>query len=392
MRTLYIDCSMGCAGDMLTAALLELHQDKDDFLSRMNAALGGKAVLTAAPDSKYGLRGTHVTVLINGDEKGEKTHHHHEHTSITEIMAFIDSVPLDEAIRENAKKVYSIIAEAESRVHGHPMENVHFHEVGSLDALADVLSVCALMHELAPERILASEVNVGSGTVRCAHGVLPVPAPATELILRGVPIYSGQIKSELCTPTGAALLKYFVLKFGAMPTMKIENAGCGTGKKNFECAIVVRAFIGETANDGEEIIELACNLDDMTPEELAFAMEELFSLGALDVYFTNIGMKKSRPGVKLTCMCREKQRERMLECIFKHTTTLGVREYACKRYELGRSEKAVRTQDGEVRVKISSGYGVVREKAEYEDLAAIARKSGKTIAQIRSEVLKANKQ
>lgn len=392
MRTLYIDCSMGCAGDMLTAALLELHPDKDDFLSRMNAALGGKAVLTAAPDSKCGIIGTHVTVLINGDEEGEKTHHHHEHTSITEIMAFIDSVPLDEAIRENAKKVYSIIAEAESRVHGHPMENVHFHEVGSLDALADVLSVCALMHELAPERILASEVNVGSGTVRCAHGVLPVPAPATELILRGVPIYSRQIKSELCTPTGAALLKYFVSEFVAMPTMKIENAGCGTGKKNFECANVVRAFIGETADDGEEIIELACNLDDMTPEELAFAMEELFSLGALDVYFTNIGMKKSRPGVKLTCMCREKQRERMLECIFKHTTTLGVREYACKRYELGRSEKAVRTQDGEVRVKISSGYGVVREKAEYEDLAAIARKSGKTIAQIRSEVLKANKQ
>lgn len=392
MKTLYIDCSMGCAGDMLTAALLELHPDKDDFLSRMNAALGGKAVLTAAPDSKCGIIGTHVTVLINGDEEGEKTHHHHEHTSITEIMAFIDSVPLDEAIRVNAKKVYSIIAEAESRVHGHPMENVHFHEVGSLDALADVLSVCALMHELAPERILASEVNVGSGTVRCAHGVLPVPAPATELILRGVPIYSGQIKSELCTPTGAALLKFFVLEFGAMPTMQIENAGCGTGKKDFKCANVVRAFIGETANDGEEIIELACNLDDMTPEELAFAMEELFSLGALDVYFTSIGMKKSRPGVKLTCMCREKQREQMLECIFKHTTTLGVREYACKRYELGRSEKAVRTQDGEVRVKISSGYGVVREKAEYEDLAALARKSGKTIAQIRSEVLKADKQ
>lgn len=391
MRTLYIDCSMGCAGDMLTAALLELHPDKDDFLSRMNAALGGKAVLTASPDSKCGLRGTHVTVLINGDEEGEATRHHHEHTSITEIMAFIDLVPLDEAIRVNAKKVYSIIAEAESRVHGHPMENVHFHEVGSLDALADVLSVCALMHELAPERILASEVNVGSGTVRCAHGVLPVPAPATELILRGVPIYSGQIKSELCTPTGAALLKYFVRKFGAMPTMQIENAGCGTGKKDFECANVVRAFIGETADEGDRIIELACNLDDMTPEELSFAMEELFTLGALDVYFTSIGMKKSRPGVKLTCMCRERQRKQMLECIFKHTTTLGVREYVCKRYELGRSEKTVRTQDGEVRVKISSGYGAVREKAEYEDLAALARKSGKTIAQIRSEVLKVNK-
>lgn len=391
MRTLYIDCSMGCAGDMLTAALLELHPDKDDFLRRMNAALGGKAVLSASPDSKCGLRGTHVTVLINGDEEGEATRHHHEHTSISEILSFIDSVPLEVKVREDAKKVYSLIAEAESRVHGHPIENVHFHEVGSLDALADVLSVCALMHELAPERILASEVNVGSGTVRCAHGVLPVPAPATELILRGVPIYSGKIKSELCTPTGAALLKYFVWKFGAMPTMQIENAGCGTGKKDFECANVVRAFIGETTDEGDRIIELACNLDDMTPEELSFAMEELFTLGALDVYFTSIGMKKSRPGVKLTCMCRERQRKQMLECIFKHTTTLGVREYVCKRYELGRSEKTVRTQDGEVRVKTSSGYGAVREKAEYEDLAALARKSGKTIAQIRSEVLKVNK-
>ena len=391
MRTLYIDCSMGCAGDMLTAALLELHPDKDDFLRRMNAALGGKAVLSASPDSKCGLRGTHVTVLINGDEEGEATRHHHEHTSISEILSFIDSVPLEVKVREDAKKVYSLIAEAESRVHGHPIENVHFHEVGSLDALADVLSVCALMHELAPERILASEVNVGSGTVRCAHGILPVPAPATELILRGVPIYSGQIKSELCTPTGAALIKYFVWKFGAMPTMQIENAGCGTGKKDFECANVVRAFIGETTDEGDRIIELACNLDDMTPEELSFAMEELFTLGALDVYFTSIGMKKSRPGVKLTCMCRERQRKQMLECIFKHTTTLGVREYVCKRYELGRSEKTVRTQDGEVRVKTSSGYGAVREKAEYEDLAALARKSGKTIAQIRSEVLKVNK-
>ena len=391
MRTLYIDCSMGCAGDMLTAALLELHPDKDDFLRRMNAALGGKAVLSASPDSKCGLRGTHVTVLINGDEEGEATRHHYEHTSISEILSFIDSVPLEVKVREDAKKVYSLIAEAESRVHGHPIENVHFHEVGSLDALADVLSVCALMHELAPERILASEVNVGSGTVRCAHGILPVPAPATELILRGVPIYSGQIKSELCTPTGAALLKYFVWKFGAMPTMQIENAGCGTGKKDFECANVVRAFIGETTDEGDRIIELACNLDDMTPEELSFAMEELFALGALDVYFTSIGMKKSRPGVKLTCMCRERQRKQMLECIFKHTTTLGVREYVCKRHELGRSEKTVRTQDGEVRVKTSSGYGAVREKAEYEDLAALARKSGKTIAQIRSEALKVNK-
>lgn len=383
MKTLYIDCAMGCAGDMLTAALLELHPDRDGFIARMNDALGGKAVLSAAPDRKCGVMGTHVTVLINGDEEGEPERHHHHHTSVAEITEFIDTVPLADVVKDNAKAVYTHIAEAESRVHGHPIENIHFHEVGSLDALADVLSVCELMHELAPDKVLASPVNVGSGFVKCAHGVLPVPAPATELILRGVPIYSGQIKSELCTPTGAALLKHFAEAFVPMPVLRVERAGCGTGKKNFETANVVRVLLGETDEQKERIIELVCNLDDMTPEELGFTMEELFKLGALDVYFTNIGMKKSRPGVMLTCMCRSDKRDEMLRCIFKHTTTLGVREYVCNRYNLTRSEAPVETQYGSIRVKTATGYGVKRSKAEYDDLAKLARENDTTIVEIR---------
>ena len=383
MKTLYIDCAMGCAGDMLTAALLELHPDRDGFIARMNDALGGKAVLSAKPDRKCGVMGTHVTVLINGDEEGEPERHHHHHTSVAEITEFIDTVPLADDVKDNAKAVYTHIAEAESRVHGHPIENLHFHEVGSLDALADVLSVCELMHELAPDKVLASPVNVGSGFVKCAHGVLPVPAPATELILRGVPIYSGQIKSELCTPTGAALLKHFAEAFVPMPVLRVERAGCGTGKKNFETANVVRVLLGETDEQKERIIELACNLDDMTPEELGFTMEELFRLGALDVYFTNIGMKKSRPAVMLTCMCRADKRDEMLRCIFKHTTTLGVREYVCDRYNLTRSTDTVQTEYGAVRIKKAEGYGVKRSKAEYDDLAKLARENGTTIAEIR---------
>lgn len=383
MKTLYIDCAMGCAGDMLTAALLELHPDRDGFIARMNDALGGKAVLSAKPDRKCGVMGTHVTVLINGDEEGEPERHHHHHTSVAEITEFIDTVPLADEVKENAKAVYTHIAEAESRVHGHPIENIHFHEVGSLDALADVLSVCELMHELAPDKVLASPVNVGSGFVKCAHGVLPVPAPATELILRGVPIYSGQIKSELCTPTGAALLKHFAEAFVPMPVLRVERAGCGTGKKNFETANVVRVLLGETDEQKERIIELVCNLDDMTPEELGFTMEELFRLGALDVYFTNIGMKKSRPGVMLTCMCRSDKRDEMLRCIFKHTTTLGVREYVCNRYNLTRSIDTVQTEYGAVRIKKAEGYGVKRSKAEYDDLAKLARENDTTIAEIR---------
>lgn len=383
MKTLYIDCAMGCAGDMLTAALLELHPDRDGFIARMNDALGGKAVLSAKPDRKCGVMGTHVTVLINGDEEGEPERHHHHHTSVAEITEFIDTVPLADEVKDNAKAVYTHIAEAESRVHGHPIENIHFHEVGSLDALADVLSVCELMHELAPDKVLASPVNVGSGFVKCAHGVLPVPAPATELILRGVPIYSGQIKSELCTPTGAALLKHFAEAFVPMPVLRVERAGYGTGKKNFETANVVRVLLGETDEQKERIIELVCNLDDMTPEGLGFTMEELFKLGALDVYFTNIGMKKSRPGVMLTCMCRSDKRDEMLRCIFKHTTTLGVREYVCNRYNLTRSIDTVQTEYGAVRIKKAEGYGVKRSKAEYEDLAKLARENDTTIAEIR---------
>lgn len=383
MKTLYIDCAMGCAGDMLTAALLELHPDRDGFIARMNDALGGKAVLSAKPDRKCGVMGTHVTVLINGDEEGEPERHHHHHTSVAEITEFINTVPLADEVKDNAKAVYTHIAEAESRVHGHPIENIHFHEVGSLDALADVLSVCELMHEFAPDKVLASPVNVGSGFVKCAHGVLPVPAPATELILRGVPIYSGQIKSELCTPTGAALLRHFAEAFVPMPVLKVERVGYGTGKKDFEAANVVRVLLGETEAECEQIVELACNLDDMTPEELGFTMEELFRLGALDVYFTNIGMKKSRPGVMLTCMCRSDKRDEMLRCIFKHTTTLGVREYVCNRYSLTRSIDTVQTEYGAVRIKKAEGYGVKRSKAEYDDLAKLARENDTTIAEIR---------
>lgn len=391
MKTLYIDCAMGCAGDMLTAALLELHPDRDGFIARMNDALGGKAVLSAKPDRKCGITGTHVTVLINGDEEGEPEHHHHPHTSVAEIMDFIDAVPLANEVKRNAKAVYSLIAEAESTVHGKPIENIHFHEVGSLDALADVLSVCELMYELAPEKVLSSPVNVGSGFVKCAHGVLPVPVPATELLLRGVPIYSGQIKSELCTPTGAALLKHFAEDFVPMPVLKVEYVGYGTGKKDFEAANVVRVLLGDTEEQKEQIVELACNLDDMTPEELGFAMEELFKLGALDVYFTNIGMKKSRPGVMLTCMCRAAQRDEMLRCIFKHTTTLGVREYTCDRYSLTRSIETVQTRYGAVRIKTAGGYGIKRSKAEYDDLAKLAKENDATLSEIRNETYKITK-
>ena len=238
------------------------------------------------------------------------------------------------------------------------------------------------MELLAPEQVLASPVHVGSGQVRCAHGILPVPAPATALLLEGIPIYGGSIRGELCTPTGAALLRRFVTRFGPLPPMRVEKTGYGMGTKDFEAANCVRTMLGQTEESAGHILELACNLDDMTPEAVGFAMEQLFAAGALDVYTTPIGMKKNRPGVLLTCMCREDDREAMLRTIFRHTSTLGVRVSVCDRYTLSRRQYAVQTPDGEIRVKESSGWGVLRRKAEFEDLARIARQTGKSIAEV----------
>lgn len=405
MRTIYLDCSMGAAGDMLMAALLELLPEKDTFLQKMQSLGLPGLEISAEPSVKCGITGTHMRVLIHGEEEGrphvhaaeahahshadapEAAHAHvhvhpHHHTDLDELTHRISHLNVSEAVRSNILAVYQSIADAESRVHGVPVEQIHFHEVGSLDALADVTGVCLLMELLAPEQVLASPVHVGSGQVRCAHGILPVPAPATALLLEGIPIYGGSIRGELCTPTGAALLRRFVTRFGPLPPMRVEKTGYGMGMKDFEAANCVRAMLGQTEESAGHILELACNLDDMTPEAVGFAMEQLFAAGALDVYTTPIGMKKNRPGVLLTCMCREDDREAMLRTIFRHTSTLGVRVSVCDRYTLSRRQYAVQTPDGEIRVKESSGWGVLRRKAEFEDLAHIARQTGKSIAEV----------
>ena len=405
MRTIYLDCSMGAAGDMLMAALLELLPEKDTFLQKMQSLGLPGLEISAEPSVKCGITGTHMRVLVHGEEEGhphehaaeepfhshadapEAAHAHvhvhpHHHTDLDELTHRISHLNVSEAVRSDILAVYQSIADAESRVHGVPVEQIHFHEVGSLDALADVTGVCLLMELLAPEQVLASPVHVGSGQVRCAHGILPVPAPATALLLEGIPIYGGSIRGELCTPTGAALLRRFVTRFGPLPPMRVEKTGYGMGTKDFEAANCVRAMLGQTEESAGHILELACNLDDMTPEAVGFAMEQLFAAGALDVYTTPIGMKKNRPGVLLTCMCREDDREAMLRTIFRHTSTLGVRVSVCDRYTLSRRQYAVQTPDGEIRVKESSGWGVLRRKAEFEDLAHIARQTDKSIAEV----------
>lgn len=400
MKTLYLECNMGAAGDMLMAALLELHPDPQDFLGRMNA-LGLPGVRVEAERAKKcGVVGTHVSVSVFGAEEDaaqQAAHHHHHARGLTDISRLIDALPLPERVRADARAVYGLIADAESHVHGEPVTEIHFHEVGALDAVADVVGVCLLLHELGVDRVLASPVHVGCGEVRCAHGLLPVPAPATAHLLTGVPVYGGAIRGELCTPTGAALLRHFAESFGPMPTMRVLRIGCGMGKRDFEAANCVRALLGEQAEDAAggpcgpdgRVAELCCNLDDMTPEAIGFAMERLFEAGALDVYTTPIGMKKNRPGVLLTCLSTPENRERVLKALFLHTTTLGVREALLGRYTIKREIASVETPDGPVRIKHASGYGAEREKVEFDDAARIAAQTGESLAAVTARLLAA---
>ena len=385
MKTLYLDCQMGAAGDMLAAALLELCPDKEEMLRRLNA-LGLPGVRYQAEKSvKCGILGTHLSVTVDGEEEGEHHHdhheHHHAHHGLHDIRHIVSHLEIPEAVRENVIAVYDCIAQAESQVHGVAVEQIHFHEMGAMDAVADVTAVCLLMHTLGNPKVVASPIHVGSGQVHCAHGVLPVPAPATALLLEGIPTYGGSIRGELCTPTGAALLRHFVSEFGPQPAMVVEKIGYGCGKKDFERPNCVRAMLGQSQDTQGDIWELACNLDDITGEEVGFAMERLLEAGALDVYTTAIGMKKNRPGVLLTCLCQEQQRDAMVKLLFLYTTTLGVRERPWSRRTLARTMETRDTEYGPVRVKTVSGFGVRREKAEFEDLAWIARDNGISLRQ-----------
>ena len=427
MKTLYLECNMGAAGDMLTAALLELHPDPQGFVERMNRLGLPGVVFAAQPAVKCGITGTQVSVTVGGEEEEshdvplhshvhetaqdeahpghahdhvhghdhghthehdhehshEHGHGHHHHAGMGDIRHILSHLDIPQPVRQDAEAVYQLIAQAESHAHGRPVEEIHFHEVGTLDAVTDVVAVCWLLHDLAPEQIVASPVHVGCGQVRCAHGILPVPAPATAYILQGVPTYGGSVQGELCTPTGAALLKHFVQRFGPSPVMRVEKTGYGMGKKDFEAANCVRAMLGQTQEESTTIAQLACNLDDMTPEALGFAQERLWEAGALDVTTAPIGMKKNRPGVQLTCLCRLEDREKLVSVLFAHTTTLGVRESLCTRYTLDRSQRTVETEHGPVRVKEARGWGVTREKPEYEDVANIAREHGLTLDQVK---------
>lgn len=395
MNTLFIECNMGAAGDMLMAALSQLIPDRKQFEEEINQ-IGLKGVkISGFPVEKCGISGLGMSVRIQGREEEEVLGHTHthDHDGLEDILHMINSLAVSDQVKADAIAVYRLLAGAECFVHQKELKDLHFHEVGTLDAVADIVGVCMLMEEIGPEKIIVSPIHTGSGFIDCAHGTLPVPAPATAKLLEGIPIYSTGLKGELCTPTGAALLKYFGDEFGPMPPMSVSKIGYGMGKKDFEAANCVRVFMGEpfpeiTDGANEKVAVLTCNLDDMTGEAMGFASELLFEEGALDVFSTSIQMKKNRPGQTLSCICRPEDAQRMAKLMLKHTTSFGVKKELADRYKLEISFSDYETEYGKIRIKEGTGYGLQKSKPEYEDLRKLAKIQGLSLDEVKKALFK----
>ena len=394
---------MGAAGDMLAGALVSLlsKEEQESFIKMINNIGVDGVKVSLSDDAKCGIVGKHFKVEIDGVEEHshdvhEHEHHHeheqehghhheHHHHGKGPFPKELEAVAEKLDCPNDIQKVYELLAEAEAKVHGKYVSEIHFHEVGMKDALIDIASVVYLMNKLKVDKVVVSPVNVGFGKVKCAHGILPVPAPATAELVKGIPTYAGRFEGELLTPTGAALLKYYADEFSYQPLMNVIKCGYGTGNKNFESANVVKAVLGEVTDEliSENVIELNCNVDDMSAEDMAYATKALIENGAKDAFVTPVIMKKGRSGMLLTVLCSAIDKERFVSLIFKHTSTIGIRVKETERIILNRHEETVHTKLGDVRVKYSEGYGVKREKPEFEDLRKLAEENNISVAEAR---------
>ena len=420
MRLAYLECFSGMSGDMFLGALVDTGVSPR-LLEDTVAALGVGARLETSRVVRSGISATKVDVWVDGEkdlpreeywakqpghdhlhEHGHNhahshhaesapaealveapTPHQHEHAHgrhLTQIREIIGKSGISESAKKTAIEIFEALGTAEAKIHNVPVEDVHFHEVGAVDAIVDIVGAAVGAEALGVDAIIASPLNVGGGTVKCAHGTFPVPAPATVELLQGIPIYSSDIKAELVTPTGAAIIKTLASRFGAFPEMKIEKSGYGAGTRDFPShPNVVRLTIGESVatsagkTASETISVLEANLDDLNPQVFGYVMDRLLHEGALDAFAMPVQMKKNRPGTLLTVLCKPEEASRLTQLIFAETTTLGVRQRDEVRQTLARRWESVRTPWGEVRIKIASMNGTVTNYApEYEDCRKIA--------------------
>lgn len=455
MKTLFFECNMGAAGDMLMSALYEVCDQKDLFLKTINEVFAPYQItVQAEPMAKCGILGTHMKICVDGKESTSshsvvpslRSFSLHDRiknaspkndvpadtdvplqfTDYDSLLSTIENLSLPEQVKEDAKTIYKLLGTAEAKVHGSTLSQIHFEEPIGLDAIADVIGCALLVYLINPEQICASPIHVGNGFIRYAQGVISIPAPATAELLTNVPFYTGSITGELCTPTGAAILKHYVKQFSSMPQMMPQTIGYGMGKKDFEIANCIRIFLGETlhgktpsweepdfpsmdATDAEQetsqdaasendmepkddveskdnvddgfpwddsVLAISCNIDDMTGESMGLATEILMTAGAIDVYTIAIHMKGNHPGIQLTCICEMEDRDKFTGLFFLHTSARELRYQVYNRCTLESTFVTRSTAYGDIRIKKSSGYGIEKEKPAFEDLKSVVLKNG----------------
>ncbi|MGE4283791.1 MAG: nickel pincer cofactor biosynthesis protein LarC [Clostridia bacterium] len=390
MRVLYFDCFSGISGDMTLGALLDLGIDKQQFLDELKKINAEGYAIEFSRAKKNGIEGMNVEVVLHDHEHHEhhndgnhhthehkrEAHHEHEHRNLNDIEKIINESTLDENIKKLSKAMFTKVAQAEAKIHGTAIEHIHFHEVGALDSIVDIVGVAICIHILKIDKIMSSPLHDGTGFIKCQHGLIPIPAPATLEIMReaSIPVYSTGIKSELVTPTGAAIIAALSEEFGSMPEMIVEKIGYGAGKRDMEIPNLLRVAVGELKKKDEshEVTVMETTIDDMTGEVSGYVMERLFSIGALDVFYTPIYMKKNRPAVKLTVICSHDKVDSVEHVILQETSTIGIRKYRTERVCMNREIVSLETPYGIVRVKVSTLDDIKKCAPEYEDCKKLA--------------------
>ena len=411
-KNLYFECASGISGDMAVAALIDLGADREKLLKVLGSIPAEGFKVEISDVVKNGVKCCDFNVIL--DEKHENhdhdtdylfghkhqhVHHHHEHRNLGDILHIIEHTELSENARNLAAKIFKIVAEAESKAHGVALEEVHFHEVGAVDSIVDIVAFAFCFDDLGIERVFIPSLTEGTGEIRCQHGILPIPVPAVVNIVQeyGISMKITDTKAELVTPTGAAIAAAVRTDETLPKEFKITKTGFGAGKRNYEKPSILRAFLiefneetvaaEEKRESADEVTKLEANIDDSTGEELGFAMEQLFEAGALDVFYTPCFMKKNRPAYMLTVLCKNEDSEKMEEIIFNQTTTIGIRRAKTERSVLTRETLLIDTPYGEVRIKLVNHNNRKRFAPEYEDVAVISRRTGISFGKIYNELV-----
>ncbi len=407
-KVLYVDCFSGASGDMILGALIDAGLPIEALREALGSLALGDVRLRAERVERSGIGATSFTVEggteANPQGHSHEEHHHHDdhhhhdhhhHRGLSEICQMVDGSSLSDAAKARAKRLFRRLAETEAEIHQMPVEKVHLHEVGAVDSIIDIAGAVFGLERLGVDRIVVSPLNVGSGTVTCEHGVMPVPAPATARLIEGVPVYSSGPAVELLTPTGALILTDYADAFGAMPAMTIRQSGYGAGDREFSGhPNLLRVLIGEEEQAGghERVVLIECEIDDMNPQIFGVLMDQLYAAGALDVYYVPVQMKKNRPGTLVSIVARPEDRPALSGIVFRETTTIGVRFVEMDRERLDRESVEVETPLGTVRVKVARRAGasaVVNAAPEFEDCVRLAGEHGLSVKEVQAIVTKA---